>query len=461
MHNPLRTGLFIFSFMACLVACKKEGNDPVVVPNPIDTAPTGYVQYGSPFANVPSTKDIIMYEINLRAFSNGGDMAGVIERLDALQELHVNVLWLMPIYPIGTINSVNSPYCISDYKAVDSEFGTLNILRLLVSEAHERGMAVVLDWVANHTSWDHPWITSHPNWYTQDGSGNIIIPPGTNWNDVADLNFDNADMRLAMIDAMKYWVYEANVDGFRYDYADGVPFDFWQQTIDSLETIPNHDLIYLAEGDRSDHYDAGFDMTYSWDFYGSLINLYNGSSPSIIFTTSSNEYTVVPEGKGKLRFTTNHDESAWNATPMTLFNGKAGATAASVITTYMDGLPLIYTGQEVGTSATVPFFYNSTINWNANQDMLIDYQEMLGFYSTSEAARYGTKTVYANSDIVSFKKSYNSEEILIIANPRNFNVTYTFPAELSNTTWTNALTNEPVTLGTAMVMSAYQYLILN
>jgi glycosidase len=401
-----------------------------------------------------------MYEVNLRAFSSGGDLQGVINRLDQLKALNVNVIWLMPIYPIGQINSVNSPYCVKNYYEVGSEFGTLADLRTLTTEAHNRNMAVVVDWVANHTAWDNPWVTLYPEWYSQDGAGNIIIPSGTNWNDVADLNFSNATMRVNMIDAMKYWILEANIDGLRCDYADGVPYDFWNQAIDSLNTIPNRNLIFLAEGTRADHYAAGFQMTYAWDFYTSIKNVFAGNTPSTIYTTNTSEYAGIPAGNRKLRFTTNHDQSAWEATPMTLFNGKAGATCASVITTYYNGVPLIYTGQEVGRVSTVPFFSNSPINWTVNLDMQQNYRDMLSFYSESAVSRYGTAVPYTANDVVCFKKVLNADQVLVIANVRNNTTNYAIPTALLNSTWTNAITGAPVTIGSSLSLSAYQYLIL-
>ncbi len=449
---------FALTSFAVFASCKKDCPPDTVIENP--PLLVGYQQYGVPFDSVPETKNIIMYEVNLRAFSSSGDLQGVINRLDQLKALNVNVIWLMPIYPIGQINSVNSPYCVKNYYEVGSEFGALADLRTLTTEAHNRNMAVVVDWVANHTAWDNPWITQHPEWYSQDGAGNIIIPPGTNWNDVADLNFSNATMRVNMIDAMKYWTLEANIDGFRCDYADGVPYDFWKQAIDSLNTIPNRNVIFLAEGTRADHYDAGFEMTYAWDFYTSIKNVFAGSSPSTIYTTNTSEYAGVPAGKRKLRFTTNHDQSAWEATPMTLFNGKAGATCASVITTYYNGVPLIYTGQEVGRVSTVPFFSNSPINWTVNLDMQQNYRDMLSFYSQSAVSRYGTAVPYTANDVVCFKKVLNADQVLVIANVRNTTTNYSIPTALLNSTWTNAITGGPVTIGSSLSLSAYQYLIL-
>ncbi|MCB0652212.1 MAG: hypothetical protein KDC85_13125 [Saprospiraceae bacterium] len=446
---------FALLFFVSLIhfSCKKED------PTPPGDDGTTYTQYGTPFADVPATADIVMYEVNLRAFSQGGNLQGVIDRLDELKALGTNVIWLMPIYPIGQVNSVNSPYSVKDYKAVSPEYGTLESLQTLTDEAHARGMAIVLDWVANHTSWDNAWI-ENKTWYTQDASGNIIHPAGTNWMDVADLNFANTNMREAMIDAMEYWVFEANVDGFRCDYADGVPFDFWKQAIDELRSAPDRQLIFLAEGDRSDHYAAGFDMTYGWSFYGAVKSVFGGSSAGNLYLTHNSEYSGIPSGKQKLRFTTNHDESAWDKTPMVLFNGKKGALAASVMTIFMGGVPLFYTGQEVGRTSNVPFFSNSPINWNDNPDMLQAYQEIMAFYTQSEAAKTGTNTHYSDPKVVCFKKVSGNESLLVMVNARNSQSSFSLPAALQNTSWTNALTGEITELGSSLTLENYQYLLL-
>lgn len=199
-----------------------------------------YTQYGTPFEKMPKKEDAIIYQVNIRAFSQAGTLKGVQDRLTQIQELGANVVYLMPVYPVGKVKAsgeLGSPYAVKDYKAVNPDFGTLQDLQTLVEEAHKKNMAVVLDWVANHTAWDNNWITEHPNWYQKDANGNIIIPPGTNYNDVAQLDFNNAEMKAAMIDAMSYWVYNANIDGFRCDYADFVPQTFWTEAITKLRKI--------------------------------------------------------------------------------------------------------------------------------------------------------------------------------------------------------------------------------
>lgn len=446
--------LLITFYCLSLTSCKKDDN-PDVTP----VVPSGYQQYGTPFGSVPAIEDIVMYEVNLRAFSSTGNLKGVTNKLDHLKSLGVNVIWLMPIYPDGEVNSVNSPYCIKNFKAVGTEYGNLTDLRALTDAAHTKGMAVILDWVANHTSWDNAWI-SNKSWYTQDASGNIVHPPGTNWMDVADLDFSNTKMKAAMIDAMKYWVLEANTDGFRCDYADGVPYSFWKQAIDTLRAIPNRKLVMLAEGDRNDHFSAGFDLHFSWSFYGALKSVFDGQTAIKLFDTHSTEYSSVPEGKETLRFTTNHDESAWDATPMTLFDGEQGALSASVIAVFMGGVPLLYTGQEVGRTATVPFFSNSTIDWNTHPEMLASYQKIMNIYTNSTAARKGIITNYSTSEVSAFTRNYMDEKILVIVNCRQNDVTFSLPTDIQSTVWINAMDQSEISLGSEIQLSSREFLIL-
>lgn len=423
-----------------------EANRPGPV---IVTAASAYV--------TPATEDIVMYEINIRSFSATHNLQGITNRLDDIKALGVNTIWLMPIHPVGNVNSFGSPYCVRDYLSVNPSLGTLSTLRQLVTQAHLRHISVILDWVGNHTSWDNAWM-SHPEWYTRNASGQIISPVGTTWNDVADLNYNNAAMRLAMIDAMRYWIDAAGVDGFRCDAADYIPFDFWQQAITSLQTGRSKQLIMLAEGGRNDHFTAGFKMNWAFDYQTSLKNVFSlVQMPSALFTTNTSEYLSVPAGSRKLRFTTNHDESN-SAVALTVYNGKNGALSASAITIFLQGVPLIYGGQEVGVASN-SVYVSGTINWTANQDMLVAYQKMLAFYNSSPAARKGTVSNFSDTNIAAFTKTWGNEQLLVLANTRNGLRGYTLPAELAGT-YLDVMTNTTVTLTTNVGFTAYKYLIL-
>jgi glycosidase len=447
------------SFLILVIGCNKKESTtlPVTTQNIIIPDPP---QYETPYAEVPATSDIIMYEINERAFSSSGTFTGILPRLDSIKDLGVNVIWLMPIFPIGVLKSINSPYCVKNYREVNPEYGNLEDLRTLVREIHNRKMGVILDWVANHTSWDNAWI-QNKSWYTQDGQGNIISPPGTTWTDVADLNYDNSDMRLEMIRCMKYWLLAANVDGFRCDAADYVPFSFWRQAIDSIKKIPNRKLILLAEGARSDHFTAGFQMNFGWDFFNTNKNVFrNNQSASVYYQTNQSEYSDIPSGSQKLRFTSNHDEDAWDDTPLGLFGGKTASMSAFVISAYLGGVPLIYNGQEVGCPVKLPIFSRSPINWTTNPDMVKEYKELMQLRLTHPALQTGDLECYPDSNVVAVERQVSGDELLIFVNTRNTSKSFTLPGNIKNTTWQNAIAGAPVVLDSMVNLNAYEYLIL-
>jgi glycosidase len=444
-------------FILCCVllsACGSGGS------NPADNSNSGGNQfYDAAFANVPAPPDVVMYEANERVFAAGASLNAIARRLDDIKALGVNVLWLMPINEQGTLNAMGSPYCVKDYTKVEPEYGTLDDLRNLVKQAHSRDMAVIIDWVANHTAWDNAW-TANKSWYTQDAQGNIIPPEGTGWNDVADLNFDNADMRNAMIEAMKYWVYEANIDGFRCDAADMIPAAFWKQAIDSLRKLEGRTLLLLAEGARTDHYAAGFDMDYGWDFYAKLKTLYRGQSTiANLYAAHESEYAHIPAGKEKLRFTTNHDESAWDATPVTLFGGEQGSLSAFVLTATLGGAPLLYSTQEIGVASAVPFFTPTAINWTMNPAVLAAYEEIMRIYTASEALRRGRLQTFSHADVACFYRLHQTAGALVAVNVRNRAVTFTLPAQFAGQTFTNAFDGVTAALPATIVMEPYQYII--
>ncbi|MCX6304076.1 MAG: alpha-amylase family glycosyl hydrolase [Bacteroidetes bacterium] len=457
----MKRNFFLLLFLCIMLACSKEPASTVitpVIPPVTDTTPS---QYGTPFGNVPDRQDAVIYQVNMRAFSQQANFQGVIARLDSIKALGVNVIYLMPIYPVGKVKSVNSPYCVKNYTAVNTEFGTLADLRSLVDGAHSRNMCVILDWVANHTSWDNGWITSHKNWYMQDGSGNVVSPPGMGWNDVAQLEFTNPAMRLQMIWDMKYWVFAANVDGFRCDYADGPPLDFWTQAIDTLRHISTHKLLILAEGKRTANFLAGFDYIFGFSYYGLLKTIYSSNvSVMQINNMNNTEYTNATNGQQVVRYTTNHDVNGSDGTPLDLFGGRKGSMAAFVVTACMKGVPMVYNGQEVGTPFRIVFpFTSRKIDWTLNPDIMAEYKKILLFRSTSAAMRRGQLSSYGDADISAFTKELAGEKVLVVSNLRDSVITFALPLPLQNTTWTDAMTGESITMATQLVLQPYSYLI--
>jgi len=413
---------------------------------------------------VPAPEDVVMYQVNPRVFAPEKSFNAVAEHIDSIKALGTNVVWFMPVYPVGQIKTVNSPYCISDYKGVNPEFGTLEEFKSLVSLCHRKGMSVIVDWVANHTSWDSNWM-EHKEWYTLDEKGEIVSPANTGWLDVADLNFDNQDMRLAMIDAMKYWVTEVGIDGFRCDAADFVPFDFWKQCCDSLRAIPDHKLLLLAEGKRKDHFDAGFEMNYAWDYLAAVRSVFNGgrrgpAQPAhSLFAADSAEYAGVPEGCVKLRFTTNHDESD-KMSPIREFGGERGSMAAFVASAYINGGALIYGSQEAGYPGRINFFRYVPVDWEANSDLNKEYTDLIRLYNEIPAIRKGEITAYPDENILAFQKSDCCDKVLVLVNVRHEDYTIKTPEEWAGKECTDLMTGAKLILGENIHLDPYGYIIL-
>ena len=421
---------------------------------------TGEVpRYGTPYTPVPDPQDLIIYQVNIRSFSPEGNFAGVRARLDEIQALGANTLYLLPTYPVGIEKTVNSPYCVRDYKGVNDEFGTLADLRALVEEAHKRKMIVLLDWVANHTAWDNPWIANKA-WYKQDDAGNIISPPKTGWLDVAALNYDNADMRKAMIDAMRYWVYAANIDGYRCDAADFIPADFWQQAIASLRTISTHKLLFFAEGKDKANFAAGFDLHYGMSFYSNLVNRVYGTHQSVssFDILNTTEYRDATGNDQVVRYISNHDVDQTEGSPLTTLGGKQGSLAAFVVAAYMKGVPMIYDGQEVGCPVKLSFFDKTTpIDWSLNPEMTAEYKRIIGLRNESDAIRRGELQSFDDDDVCAFTKSQAAEKILVIVNLRGAPSSYTVPEALQGKHWKDAYTGADAAVPAQLDLQPYQY----
>ncbi|KQN38692.1 hypothetical protein ASE92_04515 [Pedobacter sp. Leaf41] len=421
----------------------------------------GYpAQYGQPFTGVPDTRDVMLYQVNTRAFSKTGDFTGVTQRLNSIEDLGINVIYLMPIYPVGKLKGANSPYATMNYDEVGKEFGTLNDLRKLVDEAHKRNIAVMLDIVANHTSWDHPWINK-PGYYLRDSLGEIKYPE--TWRDVAQLDFRNQELRLSLIHSMKSWVYKANIDGFRCDYADGPPLDFWKQVNDSLKTIKTHNLLMLAEGSSPRYFTAGFDYFFGFNYFGNLKSIFsNNKSVKSIDTLNNSDYKGAKSGQAVVRYLTNHDVNGSDGTPLELFGGKKGSAAAFVVTAYMKGVPMIYNGQEIGTPFRLTFpFTGKSIDWSfeeTNRDVLEEYKKIVGFRNKSKAVRRGALVSYSSNDVCVFTKTLEKQTVLVLANLRNKPVTYRLPVKLKGK-WTNISDGSKTNLAQVVRLEPFQYLI--
>ena len=413
---------------------------------------------------LPAVDDIVMYQVNPRVFAPQQSLRAVANRIDSIRALGVNVMWVMPIYPIGIEKGKNSPYCISDYTAVAPEFGTIDDFKYLAQVCHEHQMGIILDWVANHTAWDHPWVKEHPDWYTHDEEADTIIHPRPwDWYDVADLNYDNQDMRRAMIDAMKFWIVEVGIDGFRCDVADGVPADFWHDAITELrQAAAPRKIVMLAEGKNVDNFTVGgFDMNYGWDFKDSLIHVFREGKPATdLIAADKAEYDSLPAGRVKMRFTTNHDHST-EATPIVEFTNQRGSMAAYVATVFLHGGALIYGSQEVGYPDPINFFKYVPVDWTANSDLYQEYRMLIGLYNDHPALRKGLLTTWPADDVLVFEKTLDDDSFLLLVNVRNKPVTADIPQQWMGKMVTDIAFNSDLhKLGDTLQMEPYQYFIL-
>jgi glycosidase len=365
-----------------------------------------------PIAHAPAARQIVptwvnsasVYEVNVRQFSPAGNFAGVTAALPRIKALGTNVIWLMPIYPVGKQNAkgtLGSPYSVANYTAVNPDFGTDADFKQLVDTAHGMGMKVVLDWVANHSAWDNPWITAHPDWYTQDANGKIIWPAGTDWTDVADLNYNNPGLRAAMTDAMKFWVTKFDIDGYRCDAAGMVPTDFWNAATASVNQVKQ--LWWLAEDQgTADLLNTAFSSNYNWSLLDALNHV---GGKDLISQNMVGAVANYPSNTFPMNFITNHDENSWNGTEFQRMGNAVKESAA--ITFITPGIPLIYNGQEIGMNHQLQFFEKDPIAWGANPAA----SSWTAFYSKLVKLRTNNSALWSGS-------AGGSLNFIVNSNPR-------------------------------------------
>jgi glycosidase len=312
-----------------------------------------------------------LYEVFVRDFSPQGTFRGLRDGLDRIAASGADVLWLMPIHPIGVKNrkgTFGSPYAVKDYRAVNPDYGTLEDFRQLVEAVHAKGMKLILDFVPNHTAADHPWVTEHPEYYHRNERGEPETPRDetgklTDWTDVVALDYGNPSVRREIIAAMRYWLVEYGIDGFRVDVAGFIPKDFWREATPQLRAAVRHPILLLAEWGDHEMHRVGFDLTYAWDSYKRLKAVWKGEPASSFVEGELPDMQAMPPGGMRMRFTTNHDESAWDDPPMALFDGSAGARAAYVAIALLPGRPLLYNGQEIESPQKLALFEKQAIDW--------------------------------------------------------------------------------------------------
>ena len=409
-------------------------------------------------ATLPSGNTMVLYEANPKLFSQTAALKSIESNLDRISSLGANVVWLMPVYPVGKVNSVNSPYCVRDYKAVNPEFGTLDDLKSLIKTAHAKGMKIILDWVANHTAWDHAWITEHPDWYTKDANGKIVSPPGMGWNDVADLNYNSAAMRAAMKEAMLWWISTADVDGFRCDYTDGVPTDFWSDAFADIRKAKSG-AILLGESSDTKFYNCGFDLLYAWSYPGALKTVFGGGPLTGLYNTVKSD-SNVPEGKSRMRYIINHD-TASESSLTSMYRSKEGALAAWVLTAFLPGVPMIYSSQEIGYDRTINFFNYNILQWTSAPAYSTAYGQVMKAYRDSEKYR-GSEApqLLENGSVATVLYKAGTRRLLVLVNTSVSSQTIPAPMAVVGGTFKDLISGQSAELSSSITLPAYGYKIL-
>jgi glycosidase len=381
-------------------------------------------------ASTPDTSWVArsaLYEVFVQDFSPSGDFRGVLAGLDRIQASGADVLWLMPIHPIGVLNRkgvLGSPYAAKDYHGINPAYGTVDDFRALVEATHARGMKLILDWIPDHTAADHPWVTEHPDYYFRNEQGEPMVPRDadgklTDWTDVVQLDFGNPAVRREMIATMRWWLEEFGIDGYRVDVAGFVPYDFWREALPALQAAIPRRLLFLAEWGDMELHRLGYDLTYAWDSYARLKAVWRGAPASTFVRGELADMRAMPPGGMRMRFTTNHDETAWDNPPVTIFGAGAGARAAFVATAFLPGRPLLYNGQEIESPQKLGLFDRQSIAWNQpdTAEVRAFYRRVLQLARTEPAfltGEFAEVMTSAPDNVIAYRRG----SLVVLVNPR-------------------------------------------
>ena len=380
--------------------------------------PKEYVQIKHP----EWSKNATIYEVNLRQYTNEGTFKSFESHLQRLKKMGVDIIWLMPIHPIGEKNrkgGLGSYYSVKDFRGINPEFGTMQDFKNLVNKIHSMGMYVIIDWVGNHSAWDNPLATTHPHWYTKTRSGNFQPTPWYDWDDVIDFDYDNPDFRKYMTESLKFWVKEANIDGYRADVAGFIPVDFWENARAELDQIKP--VFMLAEWESRDLYKKSFDMTYSWTLFDKLkdATTQNKGIAGLV-EYLSHDVNSVPKNAYRMVFTDNHDMNSWNGTPQKNFGD--GLKTSIVFTGVVNGMQLCYSGQEAGLNRSLKFFDKDPIEWKDHENEVL-FSKLFHLKHENQAlwnGKYGGEMIRVVNDhqdrVVSFYREKNQDAVLPIFN---------------------------------------------
>ncbi len=399
------------------------------------------------------SRDAVIYQINTRQYSEAGTFDAVREDLPRIKDLGVDILWLMPIHPIGEEKRkgpLGSPYAVKDYLGVNPELGTLDDFKALVDAAQGMGMKVIIDWVANHTAWDNPLITEHPDWYTRDADGNMQHPPETDWEDVADLNFDNADLRQYMSDALVYWVEEVGIDGYRCDVAGMVPTSFWNAVRPRLDAVKP--TFMLAEWQQPELHEHAFSATYAWRWKEIMQDIVKGDANAADLAGYYADYqSDWPIGAMRMAYTDNHDQNTWDGLPQDIYGD--AYELAKVLSFTGEGIPLIYNGQECANPNSLEFFEKDPIVWNCDDPINGFLKDLVKLKTNNPALHngdWGGRMEMITNDnptnILSFVRRKGDNTVVFVANLSDQPQSFSFLDELPHDVFTDMHTERTIML---------------
>ncbi len=414
------------------------------------------------------SKSATIYEVNVRQYTKEGTFNAFAEHLPRLKKLGVDIIWLMPIHPIGEKNrkgDKGSYYAVKDYKAVNPEFGTLDDLKSLVKQAHDMNMYVILDWVANHSAWDNPLTETHPHWYTKGHNGNFQPTPWWDWSDIIDFDYNNPELRKYMTEALKYWVLEADIDGYRADVAGFIPTDFWDHARKELDAIKP--VFMLAEWDARDLHKNAFDMSYAWALHDTLVDVNEGHTDAQgVYSHFAHALSAWPDNAIKMNFVDNHDKNSWEKTMFERFGPYLNASI--VLTATAEGMPLLYSGQEAGLDKVLSFFGKDEIEWKPHPigDL---YQQLFALKHKNQAlwnGSWGGKMIpVPNSTpkaIFSFARQKQQDKVFVVINFSDKPQTTEFNETIQLGKYTEYFTQQIVNITpkTEITIPAYGYKVL-
>ena len=388
-----------------------------LTPRPVDT-PEPYVQ----LEHAEWTRNAVLYELNTRQFTQEGTFAAAQKQLPRLKRLGVDIVWLMPIHPIGETNRkgpLGSPYSIKDYFGVNPEFGTMDDLKRFVAAAHAQGMHVILDWVANHSAWDNPIVAQHPDWYDRDWKSDFRPTPWFDWSDIIDFDYSKPAMRRYMTEAMKFWVREAGIDGYRADVAGAVPLQFWENARAELDRIKP--VFMLAEWEYPELTRRAFDATYAWKLTEAMRAIAQGHADTgALFGYFSWQESAWPREAYKMAYTSNHDTNSWEGTDQETYGPALPAMMA--LTFAADAMPLIYNGQEAGNPKRLKFFERDPIEWRDHPNGAL-LKRLIAFKKANPAlgnGQYGGPMIKVGNSVptkvFSFVRSKGGNKVLALFN---------------------------------------------